>query len=50
VEEPGDDVENRSLARAIGSDEAGDAALLDGEAAVLEGAQSTEAVVKACHL
>ncbi len=50
VEETGDDVEDRGLARAVGSNEAGDAALLDGEAAVLECAQSTEAVVKAGHL
>ncbi len=50
LQEAGDDVEDRGLARAVRTDQAGDAALLDGEAAILQRMQSAEAMVEAGDL
>jgi len=39
---PGDDVEQRGLAGAVGADQAGDAPGLDGERHVIDGADATK--------
>ena len=49
-QEAGDHVEDRRLARAVRTDEAGDAPLLDGEAAVPQGVQSAEPMIEAGDL